>query len=63
MEEVNLADLSEVDLDVAMEEEETIGAVDKILEWCDSMTDHNWRFTRHMNSLTMNEIFCLRQKY
>ena len=33
VEEADLGDVSEVDLDVAMEEEENIGAVDKMLEW------------------------------
>ena len=56
VEEANLADLVEVDLSGAMEEEETIGALDKMLEWCDAMKDTNWSFTRHMNSLTMNGI-------
>ena len=54
VEEADLADMAELDLDVAMQEEETIGAVGKMLEWCDAMTDYNWRFTRHMTSLTMN---------
>ena len=39
VEEVDLKDAVEVDLVVAMEEEETIGAVEKMLEWCDVMTD------------------------
>ena len=47
-EEEDMADVAEVDLAVATEEEETIGALDKMLEWCDSITDHNWRFNRHM---------------
>ena len=33
VEEADLEEVSEVDLEVAMEEEETIGAVDKMLEW------------------------------
>ena len=53
-EEADLAGVEEVDLVVAMKEEEMIGTVDKILEWCDAMTDHNCRFIRHMISLTMN---------
>ena len=62
VEEANLADLAEVDLSGAMEEEETIGAVDKMFERCDAMTYHNWRFNRHMTSLTMNATGYLRQK-
>ena len=54
MEEADLVKVVEIDLAAAMEKKETIGAVEKILEWCDAMTDHNWRFTRHMTSLTMN---------
>ena len=54
--------MEEVDLAVSMEEEETIGAVDKMLKWCDAMTDHNWRFNRHMTPLTMNCIGYLRHK-
>ena len=54
VEEADLEDVVEVDLAMAMEEEETIGAADKIIESCDAMTYHNWRFTRHMTSLTMN---------
>ena len=54
VEEADLAEVTEVDLAMAMEEEETIGAADKIIESCDAMTYHNWRFTRHMTSLTMN---------
>ena len=54
MEEAYLVDVSEVDLAVAMEEEENTGAVDKMLEYFNEMKDHNWRFNRHMNSLTMN---------
>ena len=53
MEEAYLADVTDVDLAMNMEEEEKIGAVDNMLKWCDAMTDHNWRFTRHMNPLTM----------
>ena len=33
MEEADLEDVSEVDIVAAMEEEESIGAVDKMLEW------------------------------
>ena len=55
VEESGLEEVAEVDLDMAMKEEETIGVLDKILKWCDAMTDHNFRFTRHMNSLTMND--------
>ena len=53
-EEADLADVAEVDLVVDMEEEETICAVEKMLEWCDAMTDNNRRFIRNMTSLTMN---------
>ena len=60
--EADPADMAEVDLVLAMEEEETIGALEKILEWCNAMTDHNWRFTRHMTSLTKNGTGYLRQK-
>ena len=62
VEKADLADVEEVDLYVAMKEEEIIGTVDKILECCDAMTDHNWRFTCHMTSLTMNDKGCLIQK-
>ena len=62
VEEAYLADVAEVHLAVAMEEEETTGSVDKILKWCDAMTDNNWIFTCHMTSLKMNDIGCLRQK-
>ena len=49
-----MAGVAEVDMVVAMEEEEIIGTVEKMLEWCDTMTDHNWRFIRHMISITTN---------
>ena len=62
VEEVDLADVEEVYMVVAMEEEETIGAVDKILEWCDAMMGHNWRFIFHMTSLTINGTGYLIQK-
>ena len=62
MEEAYLADVTDVDLAMNMEEEEKIGAVDNMLKWCDAMTDHNWRFTCHMTSLTMNDTGFLRQK-
>ena len=39
-----------------------MGAVDKILERCDAMMDYNWRFIRHMTSLTMNGTGYLIQK-
>ena len=48
VEEADLEDVAEVDLAVAKEEEEIIGTVDKITEWCNETTDKNWRFTRHM---------------
>ena len=54
VEEADMSDVAEVYLDMAMEEEETIGAVDKMIKWCDVITDHNWMFTHHMTSLTMN---------
>ena len=54
VEEAYLAGVEEVDLVVDMEEEETICAVEKMLEWCDAMTDNNRRFIRNMTSLTMN---------
>ena len=59
LEKADLADVAEVYLSVDMEEEETIGAVDKMLEWCNLVTDHNWRFTCHMTSLTINGKVCL----
>ena len=61
VEEADLEDVTELDMAVAVEEEETIGAVEKILEWCDAMTDQNWRFICHMTSLTMNGTDYLRQ--
>ena len=61
-EEAYLVDVAEVDLAVAMEEEETIGAVEKMLKWCNIITYHNWRFTFHMTSLTMNGTGYLSQK-
>ena len=57
-----MANVAEVYLAVSTEEEETIGAIYKIFEWCNAMTYHNWRFTRHMNSLTINGTGYLRQK-
>ena len=45
-EEADLADVAELDLFMTMEEEEVIVAVDKILEWCNVMMDHSWRFVR-----------------
>ena len=62
MEEEDLSDVEEVDLYVAMEEEETIGAVEKMIKWCNKMTDHNWRFTHHFTPLTMNGTGYIRQK-
>ena len=62
VEEEDLADVAEVYLVVAMQEEETMGAVDKILERCDAMMDYNWRFIRHMTLLTMNGTGYLRYK-
>ena len=61
-EEADLADVTEVYLAVALEEEETVGAVDNIIEWYDTIMDHNLRFTRHMTSLIMNSTCYLRQK-
>ena len=57
-----MADVAEVDLSVAMEEEETIGTVDKMPKWCDAMTDHSFRFNHHITSLTMNGTGYLRHK-
>ena len=37
----DLKDVVEVYMFVAIEEEETICAVDKMLEWCNLVTDHN----------------------
>ena len=54
VEEEYLADVAEVYLVVYIEEEENIGAVENILEWCDVITDRNWRLIRRMTSLTMN---------
>ena len=62
VEEAFLEDVSEVDLVVDMEEEETIDTVEKMLTWCAEIMDHSWRFIRHMNSLPMNNTGCLRQK-
>ena len=62
VEEADLEDVAEVDLAVAKEGEEIIGTVEKILEWCNETTDKNWRFTRHMTSLTTNGTGYLRQK-
>ena len=62
VEEAYLAGVEEVDLVVDMEEEETICAVEKMLEWCDAMTDNNRRFIRNMTSLTMNGTGYLSQK-
>ena len=61
-EEVYLADMVDVYLFMAMEEEESIGAVQNILEWCNVMTDHSWRFIRHMTLLAINGTGSLRQK-
>ena len=44
MKEADLVDVTEVDLAVAMEEEEIIGAVYKMLEWCNTMMYQNLRF-------------------
>ena len=41
VEEADLADVEEVDLVVNMEEEKTIGKVDKCFEWCNAMTYHS----------------------
>ena len=62
VEESDMADVVEVDLAMATKEEETIGAVDKMLKWCNTMPDHNWRFTRNMTSITMNGTDYLRKK-
>ena len=62
VEEAYLEDVSEVDMVVDMEEEETIGTVENMLTWCAEIMDHSWRFIRHMNSLPMNNTGCLRQK-
>ena len=62
LKEANLADVTEVDLFVAMEEEGTICLVDKMLEWCNTMMDHNWRLIHHMTSLTSNGTGYLRKK-
>ena len=62
VEEADMAEVVEVDLAVAMEEEEITGKVDKMLKWCDAMAYHNWRLNRHMNSLMMNGKVYLSQK-
>ena len=62
VEEAYLAGVEEVYMVVDMEEEETICAVEKMLEWCDAMTDNNRRFIRNMTSLTMNGTGYLSQK-
>ena len=62
VEEANLENVEEVDPVVAMGKKETIGAVEKMVKWCDVMTDPNWRFIRHMTSLTMNITGYLRHK-
>ena len=54
VEEADLEDVVEVDLSMAMEEEKTICAVDKMLKLCDAMTDHNWSLTCHMTSIKIN---------
>ena len=41
MEKADLVDVAEVDLDVDIEEGETIGKVYKMIEWCNATTDHN----------------------
>ena len=62
VEEKDIPTVAEADLAMAMEEEEIIGAVDKIIEWCDAMTNHIWRFIHNMTSLTMNGTGYLRHK-
>ena len=62
VEDAYLADVVEVDLVVAMEEEESIDKVDKMLKWCNVMTYHSWRFIRNMTSLTTNGTGYLRHK-
>ena len=62
VEEIDLADVAKVDLVVHIEEEENIGAVDKMIVWCNEMMDQNWWFIYHMTSRTMNCISYLRQK-
>ena len=62
VEEADLEDVAETDMAVAMEEEEIVGAVDKMLERCNAISDYNWRFTRHITSLTMNWTGYLRHK-
>ena len=54
VEEKDMADVSEIYLVVDMKAEKTIGLVDKMLEWCNAIMDHNWRFICNMNSLPMN---------
>ena len=60
VEEADLLDVEEVDMVVTIEEEESIGAVDKMLEWYNVMTYQSWGFIRHMISLTMNGTGYLR---
>ena len=55
-------DVAKADIVVEMEEEEAIGAVNKILKLCDITTDHIWRFIRNMTLLTMNVPCYLTQK-
>ena len=62
VEEADLADATEVDLLVEMEEKEAIGVVDKMLKWCNVMAYDSWRFIHNMNSLTMNGTGYMRQK-
>ena len=60
--ESDLANVSEVDLVVAMEEEETIFSVDNMIESCNVMTYHNWSCTHRMTSIKMNGTGYLRHK-
>ena len=45
-----------------MKGEEIIDAEDKMQEWCDAMTDQNWRFTCNITSLTIDVTVYPRKK-
>ena len=62
VEESDLVDVAGVDMVVEMEEAETICALEKMRKWCNVMTDHSWKFTRIMISLTMNGKVYLRHR-
>ena len=62
VEEADLEDVAQVDMDMDMKGEEIIDAEDKMQEWCDAMTDQNWRFTCNITSLTIDVTVYPRKK-